>query len=108
MYGFEDSYTALVLVFWVLKPEIGLSQSTIVFDSFNWNTPVTVTVTAADDVDLSSWGTGSWSAWDNAGATVMAYDLKGSTVILQGADLDTVRALAESLLPAEDAVSQDG
>ena len=27
MYGFEDSYTALVLVFWVLKPEIGLSQS---------------------------------------------------------------------------------
>ena len=27
LYGFEDSYTALVLVFWVLKPEIGLSQS---------------------------------------------------------------------------------
>ncbi|MBS0338500.1 MAG: adenylate/guanylate cyclase domain-containing protein [Proteobacteria bacterium] len=26
-YGFEDSYTALVLVFWVLKPEIGIAQS---------------------------------------------------------------------------------
>lgn len=63
---------------------------------------------AVDDVDLSQWGTGDWSAWDNAGATVMAYDLKGSTVILQGADLETVRALAESLLPAEDSISQDG
>jgi len=26
-YGFEDSYTALVLVFWVLKPELGVWQS---------------------------------------------------------------------------------
>jgi adenylate cyclase len=26
-YGFEDSYTALVTVYWVLKPEIGISQS---------------------------------------------------------------------------------
>ncbi len=26
-YGFEDSYTALVLLFWVLKPELGLWQS---------------------------------------------------------------------------------
>ncbi len=63
---------------------------------------------AQDDVDLSDWGTGTWAAWDHEGATVLTYDLKGSTVVLQGADLDTVRALAESLLPAEDAVSQDG
>jgi len=63
---------------------------------------------AQDDVDLSKWGTGTWSAWDHEGATVLAYDLKGSTVILQGADLDTVQALAQSLLPAEDSVSQDG
>lgn len=63
---------------------------------------------AQDDVDLSDWGTGTWSAWDHDGATVLTHDLKGSTVILQGADLETVRALAESLLPAEDSVSQDG
>ena len=63
---------------------------------------------AQDDVDLSDWGTGTWSAWEHEGAVVLTHDLKGSTVILQGADVDTVRALAESLLPAEDSVSQDG
>ena len=51
---------------------------------------------------------GSWSAWDHDGATVLAHDLKGSTVVLQGPDLATVRGLAESLLPAEDAAEQDG
>lgn len=62
----------------------------------------------ADDVDLSDWGTGTWSAWDHEGASVLAYDLKGSTVVLQGPDAETVRALAESLLPAEDAGEQEG
>lgn len=62
----------------------------------------------ADDVDLSDWGTGTWSAWDHEGATVLAHDLKGSTVVLQGPDLETVRGLAESLLPAEDAAEQEG
>jgi hypothetical protein len=62
----------------------------------------------ADDVDLTAWGTGAWSAWDNQGASVLAYDLKGSTVILQGRDVATLRALAESLLPAEDAAEQEG
>lgn len=28
-YGFEDSYTALVLLFWVLKPELGIWQSVL-------------------------------------------------------------------------------
>lgn len=65
-------------------------------------------LTAADDVDLSDWGTGTWSAWDHAGATVLAHDLKGSTVVLQGPDLETVRGLAESLLPADDAGEQEG
>jgi hypothetical protein len=65
-------------------------------------------LTAVDDVDLSDWGTGAWSAWDHKGATVLAYDLKGSTVVLQGADLETVRTLAESLLPADDAGEQEG
>jgi hypothetical protein len=61
-----------------------------------------------NDVDLSAWGTGAWSAWDHDGATVLAYDLKKSTVVLQGPDLETVRALAESLLAAEDAGEQEG
>jgi hypothetical protein len=65
-------------------------------------------LTAVDDVDLSDWGTGAWSAWDHQGATVLAYDLKGSTVVLQGPDLETVRGLAESLLPADDASEQEG
>ncbi len=65
-------------------------------------------LTPADDVDLSDWGTGPWSAWDHDGATVLTYDLKGSTVVLQGPDVETVRGLAESLLPAEDGVEQDG
>jgi hypothetical protein len=63
---------------------------------------------AGDAVDLSDWGTGEWSAWDHRGATVLTYDLKGSTVVLQGPDVETVRGLAESLLPAEDAAEQDG
>ncbi len=62
----------------------------------------------ADDLDLSDFGTGTWSAWDNQGASVVAYDLKGSTVVLQGPDAETVRGLAESLLPAEDASEQQG
>ena len=48
-------------------------------------------LTATDDVDLSAWGTGAWSAWDHDGAVVLAHDLKGSTVVLQGPDLETVR-----------------
>lgn len=65
-------------------------------------------LTPGEDVDLTDWGTGPWSAWDHDGATVLAYDLKGSTVVLQGPDVETVRGLAESLLPAEDGVEQDG
>jgi hypothetical protein len=65
-------------------------------------------LTAVDDVDLSDWGTGAWSAWDHGGASVLAYDLKGSTVVLQGPDLETVRGLAESLLPADEAGEQEG
>lgn len=64
---------------------------------------------SSGDVDLSAWGIGTWSAWDHDGATVLTYELKGSTVILQGADQDTVTELAKSLLPAEDATTaQEG
>lgn len=60
------------------------------------------------DVDLAAWGIGTWSAWDHDGATVLTHELKGSTVVLQGADQDTVTDLAKSLLPAEDAPAQEG
>jgi len=65
-------------------------------------------LSAADDVDLSDYGTGTWSAWQaDDGLDVLALDLKGSTVVLQGASPDEVRALAESILPAEDAALQE-
>ncbi|MDR7251435.1 hypothetical protein J2X46_000407 [Nocardioides sp. BE266] len=65
-------------------------------------------LTAADDVDLSDYGTGTWSAWQASdGLDVLALDLKGSTVVLQGASPEEVRALAETLLPAEDAAFQE-
>ena len=61
------------------------------------------------DVDLSAWGIGTWSAWDHDGAAVLTHELKGSTVVLQGADQDTVTDLAKSLIPAEDApAAQEG
>ncbi|MCF6379810.1 hypothetical protein L2K70_19530 [Nocardioides KLBMP 9356] len=63
---------------------------------------------SSGDVDLSAWGIGTWSAWDNDGATVLTHELKGSTVVLQGADQDTVTELAKSLIPAEDAPTQEG
>lgn len=59
------------------------------------------------DVDLSAWGIGTWSAWDRAGATVLTRELKGSTVVLQGSDQESVEGLAKSLLPAEDAGEQE-
>ena len=63
---------------------------------------------SSGDVDLSAWGIGTWSAWDNDGAAVLTHELKGSTVVLQGADQDTVADLAKSLIPAEDAPAQEG
>ena len=60
------------------------------------------------DVDLSAWGIGTWAAWDHEGATVLTHELKGSTVVLQGADQETLEELAKSLLPAEDASDQEG
>jgi hypothetical protein len=65
-------------------------------------------VVTSGDVDLAAWGIGTWEAWDHDGATVLTHELKGSTVILQGADQDTVEELAKSLLPAEDASEQEG
>lgn len=63
---------------------------------------------SSGDVDLSAWGIGTWFAWDKDGAAVLTHELKGSTVVLQGSDQDTVTDLAKSLLPAEDAPAQEG
>ena len=63
---------------------------------------------SSGEVDLSAWGIGTWTAWDNAGAAVLTHELKGSTVILQGSDQDTVTDLAKSLIAAEDAPAQEG
>ena len=65
-------------------------------------------LSSSGDVDLSAWGIGNWSAWDHEGATVLTHELKGSTVVLQGADQDTVTDLAKALIPAEDAPAQEG
>jgi hypothetical protein len=65
-------------------------------------------VATSGEVDLAAWGIGTWSAWDHEGATVLTHELKGSTVVLQGTDQDTVEDLAKSLLPAEDASEQEG
>ena len=69
--------------------------------------PVALIVLAAVGV-IGFWGIGTWSAWDHEGATVLTRELKGSTVVLQGADQDTVSDLAKSLIPAEDAPAQEG
>lgn len=65
-------------------------------------------VATTGDVDLSAWGIGTWSAWDADGATVLTHEVKGSTVVLQGADQETLEELAKSLLPAEDGGEQEG
>lgn len=65
-------------------------------------------LSSSGDVDLSAWGIGTWAAWDHEGAAVLTHELKGSTVVLQGADQDTVTDLAKSLIPAEDAPAQEG
>lgn len=84
----------------------------VTLDQFPGDTETTIgsqlSVAPTGDVDLSPWGIGTWSAWDYKGATVLTHEFKGSTVILQGADQDTVTDLAKSLIPAEDAPAQEG
>ena len=84
----------------------------VTLDQFPGDTDATLGtqkgLATSGDVDLSAWGIGTWEAWDHDGATVLTHELKGSTVVLQGTDQDTVEALAKSLLPAEDAGEQEG
>jgi hypothetical protein len=84
----------------------------VTLDQFPGDTDATLGsqkgLATSGEVDLAAWGIGTWSAWDHEGATVLTHELKGSTVVLQGTDQDTVEDLAKSLLPAEDAPAQEG
>lgn len=65
-------------------------------------------LTASDDLDLSDWGIGTWSQWSNGDKSLLTREVKGSVVIVQASDSDTAADLAKSLLPAEDAKSDQG
>jgi hypothetical protein len=62
----------------------------------------------AADVDLSSYGTGTWSAYTGMDAAALAKALSGTSVVVVGPDQDTVVVLAQELLTAEDAGNDDG
>jgi hypothetical protein len=63
---------------------------------------------AAEDVDLSAYGTGKWSAYTGINAAALAKALSGTSVVVVGPDQDTVVVLAQDLLTAEDAGNSDG
>lgn len=62
---------------------------------------------AAEDVDLSKWGIGTWSQWDNGDLTLLTREVKGSVIVVQGPDAESASDLAKSLLPAEDSRSTE-
>ncbi len=65
-------------------------------------------LTEAEDVDLSKWGIGTWSQWHNGDRSLLAREVKGSVIIVQATDVETVTELAKSLLPADDAGAELG
>jgi hypothetical protein len=62
----------------------------------------------AGDVDLSDYGTGTWSAYTGTEAVGLAKGLSGTAAVVVGPDQDTVLVLAQELLTAEDAGTGDG
>jgi len=62
----------------------------------------------AGDVDLSDYGTGTWSAYTGTDAVGLAKGLSGTAAVVVGPDQDTVLVLAQQLLTAEDAGTGDG
>ncbi|HET6939158.1 MAG TPA: hypothetical protein VFI19_11155, partial [Nocardioides sp.] len=62
----------------------------------------------AGDVDLSDYGTGTWSAYTGTISDAVAKALSGSSAVVVGPDQDTVLVLAQELLTAEDAGTGDG
>lgn len=61
---------------------------------------------AGDTVKLS--GTGRWTAYTGSAGAALAKDLSGTGVAVVGPDAETVKELAEQLLTAEDAGSDNG
>jgi hypothetical protein len=59
-----------------------------------------------DPVKLS--GTGKWDTYAGSGGAALAKDLSGTGAAVAGPDQDTVVTLAEELLTAEDAGTDDG
>jgi len=62
----------------------------------------------AGEVDLSDYGTGTWSAYTGTDAVGLAKGLSGTAAVVVGPDQDTVLVLAQQLLTAEDAGTGDG
>lgn len=62
----------------------------------------------AGEVDMSNYGTGTWSAYTDTNAAGLAKALSGTSVVIVGPDQDTVVVLAQELLTAEDAGNGDG
>lgn len=54
-----------------------------------------------EDVELDASGSGAWQHHSGESTTVLSYRVKGSTVVVQAADLETASSLARTLLPAE-------
>ena len=65
-------------------------------------------VVTGDPVDLSDYGTGSWDSATRGGTTILIRQLKHNTVVVQAPDLDSAVALAQGLLPAENASGELG
>jgi hypothetical protein len=63
---------------------------------------------SAGEVDLSDYGTGKWTAYTGTDAAGVAKELSGTSAVVVGHDQETVVALAQVLLTAEDAGSGDG
>jgi hypothetical protein len=53
-------------------------------------------------------GTGKWSAYTGTGAAGLSKDFSGTGAAVVGPDQDTLVTLADELLTAEDAGSDDG
>lgn len=58
-------------------------------------------------VDLSSYGTGKWSAYTGTIGDAVAKSLSNTSAVVVGPDMNTATTLAQDLLTAEDSGSSD-
>jgi hypothetical protein len=59
-------------------------------------------------VDLSDYGTGTWDAYSGTSVAALAKELSGTAAVVFGPTPDTIIELAQELLTAENAGSDDG